>query len=109
MSMPKDSVANLPVLQDSRIVNDSNSKSDAIDLLNDIWGNLCVTGAHVAIRYVDLWISDDFDERTTFQVGDQKTITVWAEEGVCGHDQETEGMLTDASLADRISRSLHGM
>ena len=28
--------------------------------------NLCVTGAHVAVRYVDLWISGDFDERTNF-------------------------------------------
>lgn len=104
MSMPKDSDANLTVLQDSKIKNDSNSKSDAIDLLNDIWGNLCVTGAHVAIRYVDLWIDGDFDERTTFQVGDQKTITVWAQNGVCGHDQDsmTEGVLTEALLAAQI-------
>lgn len=66
MSMPLDSVANLNVLHAPRIYNDSNSKSDARDLVDDIWDNLCVTGAHVAVRYVDLWISGDFDERTNF-------------------------------------------
>jgi len=54
----------------------------------------------VAIRSVDLWIDTDFHERHTFEVGDHKTITVWAEYGVCGHDYDgATGMLTEATLA----------
>lgn len=64
--MNKDSVANTVVLNDKTIVSDSNSKSDAVDLLNNIWDNLCVTGVHVVVRYVDLWLDNDLDERATF-------------------------------------------
>jgi hypothetical protein len=88
-SMTTDSVANISVLTDSRIRNDADSKSDAVDLVNDIFNNLCVTGVHVVIRYVDEWIDNDFDERTTFQVGSKKSITVWAEEGFC--DKSNQG------------------
>jgi hypothetical protein len=82
-SLATDAVANLTVLQDSRIVNDSNSGHDAIDLLNDIWNNLCVKGVHVVVRYVDEWMENDFvdtlgNDITKFQVGEKKTITVWA-------------------------------
>lgn len=85
--MATDSVANVQVLTDPRIVSDSNSKSDAVDLVNDIFNNLCVTGVHVVVRYVDEWISDDFEDRNTFQVGEKKTITVWAEEGFCDKNE----------------------
>lgn len=82
-SMATDSVANLTVLQDSRIVNDAESKSDCDDLVNDIWDNLCVYGVHVVVRYVDYWLDNDLEDRSTMQVGSKKTITVWAEEGFC--------------------------
>lgn len=82
-SMPTDSVANTVVLQDSRIVHDADSKSDAVDLCNDIWNNLCVYGVHVVKRYVDYWVDSDLEDRYKLQVGSQKSITVWAMEGFC--------------------------
>ena len=87
-SVSTDAIANQVVLSDSRIVNDSNSKHDAGDLAEDIWNNLCVKGVHVAVRYIDEWIDTDFEDQegndiTKFQVGEKKTITVWAEEGFC--------------------------
>ena len=92
-SLATDAVANLAVLQDSRIVDDSNSGHDAIDLLNDIWNNLCVKGVHVVVNFtntifsskedIDEWVDHDFvdplgNDITKFQVGEKKTITVWA-------------------------------
>jgi hypothetical protein len=82
-SMTTDSVANRVVLGDQRILNDANSGHDANVLVDDIFDNLCVTGVHVVIRYVDEWMDNDFEERTQFTVGEKKTITVWAEEGFC--------------------------
>lgn len=81
--MGTDSIANTVVTTDGRIANDSNSGKDCDVLLSDIWNNLCVKGVHVVVRYVDLWINDDFDTRTSFTVGEKKSITVWAEEGSC--------------------------
>ena len=89
--MATDSVANKVVLGDQRILNDANSKADAIDLVNDIFVNLCVKGVHVVVRYVDEWMDNDFEDRSQFTVGSKKTITVWAEEGFC--DKE-DGLTT---------------
>ncbi len=71
------------MLSDSRIVTDADKGSDCDVLVNDIFNNLCVKGAHCAVRYVDEWIESDFDSRLTFQVGSKKTLTVWAVEGFC--------------------------
>lgn len=54
------------MLSDSRIVNDSNSGKDCDVLVDDIFNNLCVKGVHVVVRYVDEWISNDFDSRGVF-------------------------------------------
>jgi hypothetical protein len=87
-SMGTDSVANTVVTSDGRIASDANSGKDCDVLLSDIWNNLCVKGVHVVVRYVDLWIDDDFDTRTSFTVGEKKSITVWAEEGSCDKTQQ---------------------
>ena len=44
---------------------------------------MCVKGVHVVVRYVDEWMDGDFvdtlgNDITKFQVGEKKTITVWA-------------------------------
>jgi len=92
-SLATDAVANSTVLQDSRIVDDSNSGHDAIKLMDDIWNNLCVKGVHVVVNFtntifsskedIDEWVDHDFvdplgNDITKFQVGEKKTITVWA-------------------------------
>ena len=89
-SMSTDSVSNTVVVNDSRISNDSDSKSDCDDLVNDIFNNLCVVGVHCVIRYTDEWIDSDLDERANFHVGSQKTITVWAEQGFCDKNSDSK-------------------
>ncbi len=68
-SMTTDSVANTAAVNDGRVYTDSNNKSDCDMLVTDIFNNLCVTGVHCVIRYVDEWIDGNFDERTNFEVG----------------------------------------
>lgn len=104
-AMSLESKANTVVLNNSKIKNDSNSKSDAVKLCDDIWNNLCVTGVHVVKRYVDLELYNDFSDRDTFEVGSQKTITVWAEEGVCGHKQ-SQMALKSENLTEMLQAEL---
>ena len=82
-SLPKDSVANLLVVQDSRIVDASNSKHDCDRLINDLFDELCLYGAHCVVREVDLNLETDYDSRFAFDVGNHKTITAWAVNDWC--------------------------
>jgi hypothetical protein len=82
-SLPKDSVANLLVVQDSRIVDASNSKHDCDRLINDLFDELCLYGAHCVVREVDLNLETDYDTRFAFDVGNHKTITAWAVNDWC--------------------------
>jgi hypothetical protein len=100
-ALSTDSVADVSVTTDGRILNDANSGKDCDVLVNDIFNNLCVKGVHVVVRYVDLWNDNDFEDRGTMTVGEKKTITVWAEQGFCdknGIQNFRSNMITGSEL-----------
>ena len=56
---------------------------------------MCVKGAHIVVRYVDLWNENDFDVRYSMTVGSEKTVTVWAEQGSCEKNSASQTFHTN--------------
>lgn len=96
-SMPTDSIANLPVLQNQKIVYDSNSGADCDVLVNDIWYALCTYGVHCVQRYHGLWIYYYTEDRVTIINGTKKTMIVWAMYDWCSN---TDGAQPMSSIYD---------
>ena len=70
------------------IRNQANDGSGAREIAESLWNSECYYGVHVIKRYVDEWTSSDMADRMKQEVGDKKTVIVWAIEGKCPKDDE---------------------
>lgn len=105
-SLATDSIANVAVTTDSRLATDADYSRDCDKILDDLWGNLCVKGAHCVVRYVDLWNDNDFETRYSMTVGSEKTITVWAEQGFCDKNSLSATAKNFRSYLDMIESEM---
>ena len=64
------SVALTNAVQSPVLFTESNSKKDAVDIVNDLMSLYCYAGVHVIERYVDEWTNGYLDTRMSMTVGD---------------------------------------
>lgn len=87
------------IVNSSYIKDQSNSKSHADTVANNIWNKYCMTGVHVIERYVDEWTYSYYGDAYSANVGSHHTIVSWATEGWCnGNDAENFTQMDEDNL-----------